>query len=136
MEENKLLKYTFKSSNTTKTLEYKGENIHDFAWFADKEFIIRYDTTQLASGKIIDVFTYGYENGNKNWSESTSFVKDAIKRYSGWIGEYPYPVAQAVEGPQNVMSGGMAYPMITLITRPDAGIEQLDGVIAHAVGHN
>ncbi|MEI9808580.1 MAG: M1 family metallopeptidase [Bacteroidota bacterium] len=135
-EENKLLKYTFKSSNTTKTLEYKGENIHDFAWFADKEFIIRYDTTQLASGKIIDVFTYGYENGNKNWSESTSFVKDAIKRYSGWIGEYPYPVAQAVEGPQNVMSGGMEYPMITLITSPDAGIEQLDGVIAHEVGHN
>jgi aminopeptidase N len=63
-------------------------------------------------------------------------VEDAIRYYSSWIGEYPYPVAQAVEGPKNVMSGGMEYPMITLITSPDAEEPELDGVIAHEVGHN
>ena len=30
----------------------------------------------------------------------------------------------------------MEYPMITLITCPDATKEYLDGVIAHEVGHN
>jgi aminopeptidase N len=45
-------------------------------------------------------------------------------------------VAQAVEGPKNVMSGGMEYPMITLITSPDADVQTLDGVITHEVGHN
>ena len=62
----------------TKSLQYKGNNIHDFAWFADKDFIIRYDTAQLASGTIIDVFTYGYEKGNKNWEKSVAYMEDAI----------------------------------------------------------
>ena len=119
-----------------KTLQFKGENIHDFAWFADKEFIIRYDTAQLSSGKVIDIFTYAYEKGNKHWTKSVSYVEDAIRHYSNWIGEYPYPTAQAVEGPANIMSGGMEYPMITLITSPKAEEPELDGVIAHEVGHN
>jgi aminopeptidase N len=41
-----------------------------------------------------------------------------------------------VEGPKNEMSGGMEYPMITLITSPDASEPMLDGVITHEVGHN
>jgi len=68
--------------------------------------------------------------------KSVGYVEDAIRNYSNWIGEYPYPTAQAVEGPKNVMSGGMEYPMITLITSPDADEPRLDGVIAHEVGHN
>lgn len=135
-EKNKLAKYYPLKDAKSKTLEYKGENIHDFAWFADKEFIVRYDTARLLSGKTIDVFTYSYEKGNRNWMKSCDYVEDAIRHYSNWIGEYPYPVAQAVEGPKNVMSGGMEYPMITLITSPDADEAQLDGVIAHEVGHN
>jgi hypothetical protein len=131
----KLKKYSTKEKNE-KTLSFKGENIHDFAWFADKDFIIRYDTAALASGKIIDVFSYSYVKGNKNWDKSIGYIEDAVRRYSGWIGEYPYPVVQAVEGPKNVASGGMEYPMITLITSPDANGEGLDGVITHEVGHN
>lgn len=119
-----------------KSLRYTGSKIHDFAWFADKDFIIRYDTAQISADNSIDVFTYGYEKGNRHWRKSVSYVEDAIRNYSAWIGEYPYPVAQAVEGPKNVMSGGMEYPMITLITSPEAGEPELDGVIAHEVGHN
>jgi hypothetical protein len=129
-------RYAPLNSKVSKTLQYKGDNIHDFAWFADKDFIVRYDTAQLVSGKTIDVFTYSYETGNKYWKNSTSYVEGAIRSYSNWIGEYPYPTAQAVEGPKNVMSGGMEYPMITLITSPEADEAELDGVIAHEVGHN
>ena len=129
-------KYTPFIATPTKTLEFKGENIHDFAWFADKDFIIRYDTAQLKSGKVIDVFTYGSEKGNEYWKKSVSYVEDAVRRYSNWIGEYPYPVVQAVEGPGNLSSGGMEYPMITLITSPDADEGRMDAVITHEVGHN
>ncbi len=132
----KSVKYASTVTTPTKTLQFKGGRIHDFAWFADKEFIVRYDTAMLESGKVIDVFTYGYEKGNPHWKKSVSYVEDAIRHYSTWIGEYPYPVAQAVEGPANVMSGGMEYPMITLITSPKAAEPELDGVIAHEVGHN
>lgn len=132
------------SSNTTyqshvssgKTLSYTAENVHDFAWFADKNFIIEYDTMQLGSGKVIDVFSYHQANGNALWENSIGYIEDAVRNYSKWIGEYPYPVVAAVEGPKNAMSGGMEYPMITLITSPDANEERLDAVITHEVGHN
>lgn len=129
-------KYKAAQPDAPKTLQYYDENIHDFAWFADKEVIIQYDTLRLPSGKIIDAFTYYQPKGNKEWRNSITFVKDAVHRYSGWIGEYPWPVVQAVEGPKNLSSGGMEYPMITLITSPDADAVNLDAVIAHEVGHN
>jgi len=119
-----------------KTLDYHADNVHDFAWFADQNFIIQYDTLQLASGKIIDVFSWYRPGGNKQWMNSISFIKDAVLHYSKWIGEYAYPTVSAVEGPGNTSSGGMEYPMITLITSPKAEKEELDGVIAHEVGHN
>ena len=52
-----------------------------------------------------------------------------------WIGEYPYPRCGSGR-PKNLSSGGMEYPMITLITSPDAKKEGLDAVITHEVGHN
>jgi hypothetical protein len=119
-----------------KTLTYIAENVHDFAWFADKNFIIEHDTLQLQSGKVVDVFSFHQPNGNPLWEKSTDYIEDAVRRYSSWIGEYPYPVVQAVEGPKNLMSGGMEYPMITHITSPDADEERLDAVITHEVGHN
>jgi hypothetical protein len=80
-----------------KTLQYKGDSIPDFAWFADKDFVVRYDTLQMNSGRVVDVFTYHHPDGNKNWVNSTKYVKDGTKAYSSYIGDYAYPVVQAVE---------------------------------------
>lgn len=128
--------YVFPGSTPYKTLTYSSDSIHDFAWFADKDFFIEYDTLNLRSGRTIDLFAYHQPNGNKHWDKGTDYIKDAVRKYSEWIGEYPYPVAQAVEGPDNENSGGMEYPMITLITKPEATEEALDAVITHEVGHN
>jgi len=122
--------------NATKTLQYKADSVLDFAWFAEKNLVIQYDTIQLESGRIVDAFTYYHNYKNTLWKNSIDYVKDATKAYSSYLGEYQYPVVQAIEGPKNNSSGGMEYPMITLITSPDAKIETLDGVIAHEVGHN
>jgi aminopeptidase N len=123
-------------TTATKTLQYYAEQVPDFAWFADKDFVIQYDTVQLPSGKIVDAFSYYHNKKNTIWENSIDFVKDGTRKYSEWVGEYGYPVVQAVEGPANNSSGGMEYPMITLITSPKAKKEALDGVIAHEVGHN
>jgi len=120
----------------TKTLSYSINNVPDFAWFADKDLVIQYDTVQLASGKVVDAFSYYHNKKNTLWVNSIDYIKDATKKYSQWIGEYEYPVVQAIEGPKNNASGGMEYPTITLITSPDAKKETLDGVITHEVGHN
>lgn len=128
--------YTPKNKTGVKKLNYKINNVPDFAWFADKDFVIQYDTLKLESGKIIDAFTYYHNKDSTLWNYSVDYAKDAVKHYSKWIGEYEYPVVQVVEGPKNNSSGGMEYPTITLITSPDAKKESLDAVIAHEVGHN
>ena len=124
------------SKSETKKLTYSISNVPDFAWFADKDLVIQYDTVKLASGKVVDAFSYYHNKKNTLWVNSIDYIKDATKKYSQWIGEYEYPVVQAIEGPKNNSSGGMEYPTITLITSPDAKKETLDGVITHEVGHN
>ena len=119
-----------------KTLSYTARNVPDFAWFADKDLVIQYDTVQLASGRVVDAFSYFHNNKSDLWKSSIDYIKNAVHFYSNAIGEYDYPVVQAIEGPKNNSSGGMEYPMITLITSPDAKAETLDAVITHEVGHN
>jgi aminopeptidase N len=128
--------YTPYSGNQTKTLAYEAKHVPDFAWFADKDVVIQYDTIRLPSGKIIDGFSYYHNKKKTLWNNSIDYIEDAVRKYSEWIGDYEYPVVQVVEGPANNSSGGMEYPMITLITDPDATEESLDGVITHEIGHN
>ena len=41
----------------TKTLLYKQDNVHDFAWFADKKYIVQHDTMLLSADHIVDVYS-------------------------------------------------------------------------------
>ncbi len=126
--------YQPSSDTGYKTLLYHADSVPDFAWFADKKFVIAYDTMKLKSGCVIDVFTF-YHSGV--WTKGIDFIKDAVKHYSHWIGEYGYPSVQAVEAPGNGWGGdGMEYPTITLISMPHADSRTLDEVITHEVGHN
>jgi hypothetical protein len=123
------------SSTENKTLQYKQSNVHDFAWFADKRFVVRYDTCRLMSGKVIDVFTYYYTTQqNIGWNNSVKYSKDAVRHYSSLVGEYPYNIVQVVQGPES-FGGGMEYPTITVIS-PGSSAKELDNTIAHEIGHN
>jgi hypothetical protein len=119
-----------------KTLHFTEKNIHDFAWFASKDFVIQYDTLLLPSGQVKDVFAFHNYGNVKEWYNSSSFIEDAVLHYSSWLGEYPYQTVKAVEGPKNQSSGGMEYPTVTMITSPGASQKTLDAVITHEVGHN
>jgi hypothetical protein len=122
----------YSSPNNIKTLHFVAENVHDFAWFASKNFKIKHENITLKSGKSVDLWGF-YEN--KVWEKSTSYIKEAIVNYGNWVGEYSHPQCSAVEGPLKA-GGGMEYPMVTII---DNGINKpdlLQGVIIHEVGHN
>lgn len=122
------------SSKEIKTLQYRLSNIHDFAWFADKRFIVNSDTCRLASGKVVDIFTYYTPAQKEMWSKSVAHSKDAIRHYSNLVGEYPYNIISVVQGPES-FGGGMEYPTITAIS-PMPNEKMLDNVIAHEIGHN
>ncbi len=120
------------SSKKTKTLKFIQNNVHDFAWFADKTFTLKSDTLKLPSGKIILASAFYYSENAENWKNSIAMIKRAILTKSQWLGEYPYNVVTVVDGGNG---GGMEYPTITLLD--DGGSEKLlDFVINHEVGHN
>ncbi len=118
----------------TKTLTYIQDSVHDFAWFADKDFLVRYDTINLNSGKMIDAWSFFIPSDLPVWKNSIQFIKDAIRTRSKWLGEYPYPIVTAVEAKLG-FSGGMEYPTITSIS-PISDEKTLDMTLEHEVGHN
>ena len=117
-----------------KSLIYEQENIHDFAWFADKEFEVLHDTLQLAS-KIIDVYAYYNKANQTDWANSLTYIKRAILTKSKWLGEYPYNIVSVVEKAGAPDGGGMEYPTITLISN-SSNDTMMDILINHEVGHN
>ena len=114
------------SASVTKTLRYKQDRVHDFAWFADKRFNVLRDTVHLPSGRVVTSWVLFTNRQAIKWIKGLQDVNDALRNYSKWVGEYPYASATAVDGALSAGSG-MEYPMVT-VTEPSA--------IVHEVGHN
>ena len=127
-------RYEFDSSSVQKTIRYTAERVHDFAWFADKNFMVVRDTATLASGKKVDCWAMFLQQDAIWWRKGAFYVRRAVEFYSEHVGEYPWPQATAVHSALSA-GAGMEYPMITVIG--DSGSDySLDEVITHEVGHN
>ncbi len=122
------------TSKDIKILHYQLSNAHDFAWFASKQFVVQNDTVIL-NNKTVDIFTFYNPWNEKKWQKSMAFAKAGLRFYSNHLGDYPYANASVVSGADNLVSGGMEYPTITLITTQSGG-QELDATIAHELGHN
>ena len=123
-----------KSSETMKTLHYKADQVHDFAWFADKRFYVQKGQVTLSSGRTVDTWAMFTDVERNLWKDAINYINRSVLFYSEHVGEYPYPHATAVQSALSA-GGGMEYPMITVIG--EAGSPRsLDIVITHEVGHN
>ena len=116
-----------------KTIVYKAEKVHDFAWFADKTFKVQKSEVQLGE-QTIDTWVMFTNFEESLWREAINYVNRSVQFYSELVGEYPYPQATAVQSALSA-GAGMEYPMITVIG-PSYSEELLDEVITHEVGHN
>ncbi len=123
------------SAAAMKSLHYQAENVHDFAWFADKRFQVLHDTLVLPdrSGAVA-VWSFFTATEAALWKESLHYLKSATRFFSQKIATYPYPQVTAVQAALSA-GGGMEYPMITVIAQSGSA-QALDEVIAHEVGHN
>ncbi|MEM9526929.1 MAG: M1 family metallopeptidase, partial [Bacteroidota bacterium] len=141
------------SATTNKTITYLAEDVHDFAWFADKRFKVLHDTLRLARTRfteeeprkselgqkdkdqeVVDIWAFFTETEARYWTAATDYLKRATRFYSEHLGPYPYPQVSAVQSALSA-GGGMEYPMITVIGLSQYAAE-LDEVLAHEVGHN
>jgi len=123
------------SSPQTKSLRYIGNNIHDFAWFADKRFhVLKGEVILPKSRKMVTTWLMFTNQQSGLWKNAIPYMNHSILDYSEWIGDYPYNSFTAVQSALNA-GLGMEYPGITVIGLTKDGYS-LDNVITHEACHN
>ncbi|MFK8029986.1 MAG: M1 family metallopeptidase [Gammaproteobacteria bacterium] len=134
------------AARNEKTWHFQADNVRDFAWASSRKFIWDAQGYQQGGSVQPEVMAMSFypKEGEPLWSKySTASVIHTMKVYSRFSFDYPYPVAQSVNGPV----GGMEYPMITF-NGPRTDLQDdgertyslaekryLVGVIIHEVGH-
>ena len=123
------------SSEQIKTLRYTQNQIHDFAWFADKRFhVLKGKVTLPSSGKEVTTMVLFTNQQSQLWRDALQYVNNSILRFSNLIGDYPYNAYTAVQSALTAGTG-MEYPGITVIGLVDDAYT-LDDVIAHEACHS
>ncbi len=115
-----------RAPGTPVTWHFNAEDVHDFAWAADRDYI--HDKIEGADG--VTYHLLYQPNVAEGWQFLRRFVPAVIQYFSQHIGPYVYPqftVAQAGDG-------GMEYPMINFITGGRTP-GSLVGVTAHEAAH-
>jgi hypothetical protein len=117
-----------------KTIRYTQNNVHDFAWFADKRYHVVKGEVELNGGKKVTTWVMYTKKEGSLWNHAIEYINDAVRQYSSWYGDYPYSNCSAVNGA--LKSGGaMEYPTITVIGEAPTR-KVLENWIVHEVGHN
>jgi hypothetical protein len=90
-----------------KTVHFRAEDVHDFAWVCGKDFGLRQYRFQNTN---INVF---YNIGNeKNVERTYLYAIDAMSRFAQWFGEYPYEELNLVDGFHH---GRATYPQMIIM---------------------
>lgn len=122
-------------STTTKTLHYRGENMHDFAWFADKQFNVMKEKIKLPeSDKEITTWVMLTARQSRLWQKALIYTNQAIMDFSRLIGDYPYNSFTLVQSPLSA-GLGMEYPGLAVIG-PTKNAWTLENVITHEMAHS
>lgn len=123
-----------------KSWRFSASNVRDFSFASSRKFLWDAQGFDL-NGRSVLAMSFWPKEGQPLWGKySTASVIHAVKSYSKFTFDYPYPVIISVNGAVR----GMEYPMITFQSpRPEkdgtyteATKNGLISVIIHEVGHN
>ena len=128
----------FAGVGPTATWHFLAPNVRDFAWGASDQYV--WDATRAlvgGSGRArdpVDINSFYRRSGPAAaWSMGGArFTRDAIEQMSRYLWPYPWPTMTSMEGVLN--SGGMEYPMMTVM-QPFTDTLQLAGDLMHETGH-
>ena len=121
-------------SSGLKGVSITQKNVHDFAWFADKNFKIKEEKFKLPSGRECTAYAYYTPANEKKYENAAKVLAETTKFLSKEVGEYPYKQISIVDGPLYA-GGGMEYPNIAIIGNlPSQSVVNI--VIVHEAGHN
>ena len=113
--------------NKTLTWRFLANNVHDFAWAADPDYI--HDKMTSSSGVDLHFF-YKPTVNIEDWKKLQGDTLGLLDYFEKNIGPYPWSQYSVIQGGD----GGMEYAMCTMITgmRP---YPSLFGVTAHELAH-
>ncbi len=117
--------------NQKKTWRFKAEDVHDFVWAADPDYV--HDILKVDSENLELHFYYQKSSDEmvKNWKKLQDDTAEAFKFINKTFGKYPYSKYSIIQGGD----GGMEYPMATLITG-ERTYSSLLSVTIHEVLHS
>jgi Peptidase family M1 domain len=124
--------------DSTKTLTYHGDDIHDFAWTASPRFKVKEDG--VFQGQMGPV-SLRILMQPAHWSQverHEKILKESLDHFERWYGPYPYKTLTLVDPEPDSAAGGMEYP--TFITgdtnwfMPE-GMHLPELVVEHEFGH-
>lgn len=118
-----------KADKNKATWKWTAKNILDFAWAADKDYIVKsFDVPQ--GPKVFLV----YQNNDKTkvWEEAQPYLTKYYQLMNARFGKYVYPTYAFIQGGD----GGMEYGMCTMILGEAQDIEGLMGLMAHEGAHS
>jgi hypothetical protein len=121
------------STTTWKTVHFQEDSVHDFAWFADKRWVVRKAITNNAVGQSVTAWAAYLPASHTVWKKATEHLTTTLAGYEAAVGGYAYKTIKAVQGELKA-GGGMEYPTITVVeAKQDADLKK---VIVHEAGHN
>ncbi len=118
----------FASDTPINEWHFAANNVHDFAWVADPDFI--HTSIKLDNGTVLH-FLYQQDSTTTYWDSLPKYAKRIFEEMNETFGEYPYKQYTVAQGGD----GGMEYPMMTLI-RGERSKGSLIGVTAHEALHS
>ncbi|MCI0513716.1 M1 family metallopeptidase [candidate division KSB1 bacterium] len=109
--------------SATRTWHFQGSQIHDFAWTADRTFLIG-----AAHWEDVTIYALARAENAKHWQDAAEIGARAVQFFSEKIGRYPYPQMTIAD-----VDEGMEYPMIVMCGGESPSYNEL---FYHEVGHN
>lgn len=110
------------------TWKFKAENVHDFVWAADEEYI--HDIVTMDKGPVLHFFYKNNPDIISTWKKLEDYTVQIFDLANRWFGVYPWPVFSVIQGGD----GGMEYPMATLVTG-ERELGSLVGTTCHETLH-
>lgn len=119
---------TIKTKNGKVAWNFKAENIHDFVWAADKEFIVEHAKSKHG----VEVYLVYQDNDKSSaWRQAMPYALGFFDYNSEHFGEYPWKTYSIIQGGD----GGMEYGTATLIAG-GSNLNSLIGTIFHEAAHS
>jgi hypothetical protein len=124
--------------DSTKTLTYHGDDIHDFAWTASPRYKVKEDGVYQAQMGPVQMHILMQP---AHWSQverHEKILRESLEHFERWYGPYPYKTITLVDPEPDSAAGGMEYP--TFITGDSSwfmpkGVFPPELVVEHEFGH-